>query len=215
MNHHIKALMYLISGGRHGSSNVPQSVMDMMRKGLKAVSSTDTETTMMTLSKVTESFDVDDLEQTIRYHLFKLVSEYKYPKIPFLNYVSFLLPRRVGKELIDQSKDLFNQFSGIVSSDVAINEDQDVADLVFGTESDFDLIAELQVEELTFLTEQEFQLMLDIVERRPLEEIMKEYQFERIGDLQQFVRSLAAKIKNLVNARMVMSEYNTNSKPLL
>ncbi len=193
--------MYLLTEGRHGSSDVPQSVMDMMRKGLTAVGATDADTVLRTFAKVTESMEHDDIEQTIRYHLFKLVSEYKYSKIPFLNYVSFLLPRRVGQELLANSKDMMNQFTSPASLDTEIDEDTDMIDVQKSEAECIAALQELDIETLDFLTEDEFRFILDIVERKPPEMIMREHGIEKLRDLQMFAQSIATKIRNLVNVR--------------
>ena len=114
LTNHIRAIsMYLLG---YVDRKVSKKVQKYMLSNMKATSSIkDTQQFLSTLQQNVQlaGYDEDDVRQIIYQEIVKLIGSYKYEKVSFLQYVTYLLPRRIQDIFWKHSKDQMNQMNVI------------------------------------------------------------------------------------------------------
>jgi len=171
LTHHINSLCNVICETQY---DVNKKVFKMMYRGLHACAP----------NMAWSSFGIeeDDLRQQIYMIILLLMQSYKYDKVSFLRFVTFLLPRRISAWVEGESKTATKQYYTR-----KIEDGTDDMDYVFKTKQEVPLEVP---DRLSFLTDEEFQILADYIDGMTLEKIMGRYHMPTMEDTKQRIKEL-------------------------
>lgn len=131
----------------------------------------------------------EDIETIVDSILINLLNSYVRDDIPFIQYFTWLLPKRFGQLYVDLSKDALNQFYNFRIDSL---EDDD----------NYDYKGQERIPEQTFLEEfmeiEDYNLLLDSLDEISNKELQEKYQIENIEFEIERVKSIAENILHLV-----------------
>jgi hypothetical protein len=123
----------------------------------------------------------EDLRQQIYMTILQLMDSYKYNKVSFLRFVTFLLPRRISAWIEKESKTGTKQYYT-----KKIEDGTDEMDFVFKQKEEPEEVPD----RLSFLTDTEFQILADYISGTSIEKIKERYHMPTMEDAVQRVKEL-------------------------
>jgi hypothetical protein len=194
LTHHINSLCNIIIGTNY---SVNPKVHKMIVAGLYASTKS---TSIEHLRTIAKNYDEEDFRQEIDIEIIRLINSYRYNKAPFIEFVTFLLPRRISSVLWKQSKDMLNQFS-IDKLDIdfsSANSDGDTGNARIDTIPSRDNIETEEINSLIFLTQTEYDMLSDyIVDNFSIEEIARQYMMTEYN-CENKLNELVVRVKNVL-----------------
>jgi hypothetical protein len=196
LTHHINSICNILLDKNYP---VNKTVSKMMIAGFYATSK---KGDIVSLKTIASRLSEDDLRQEIDVEIMRLMSSYTHTKNTFLEFLTFLLPRRISSVLWKESKDMTSQFicnsiDGLDANklDNMMHENDDnVVDSISKEYEEPDI--------LNFLTMEEYQILVDyIVEGYSISQVADEYNMKedvcerRINELTHRVRIVLENIK--------------------
>lgn len=112
LNHHIRQMKQILTGIDFGyiSPSVYKIILSNMMSISQVKDRQDYISYVQQICKQ-QQLDISDIEQQIYYILMKLIDSYTHEKLTFLQYQTWLLPRRVQQWVWRSSKDQLSQLS--------------------------------------------------------------------------------------------------------
>lgn len=170
LTHHINSLCNIICETNY---NVNKKVFKMIYRGLHSCAP----------NMAWSSFGIEeeDLRQQIYMTILQLMDSYKYNKVSFLRFVTFLLPRRISAWIEKESKTGTKQYYT-----KKIEDGTDEMDFVFKQKEEPEEVPD----RLSFLTDTEFQILADYISGTSIEKIKERYHMPTMEDAVQRVKEL-------------------------
>lgn len=129
LTNHIRAIkMYLLGYEDYKVSKQVSNYMLSNMKSTSSVKNTDEFLSILQQNVKMQGYEEDDACQTIYCEIIKLIQSYKYTQLSFLQYVTYLLPRRIQDKFWKHSKDQMNQMNTMRDS----AEEQEFDDYIYG-----------------------------------------------------------------------------------
>lgn len=181
LTHHINSLCNIICGTNY---NVSSDVFRMIYRGLHASAP----------NMAWSSFNIDemDLRQQIDLIILQLIDSYTYNKVSFLQFITFLLPRRISSFVVKESRCIMNQYGTDIIDDYTGENDY-----YFKVESNEAVDVP---DRLSFLTDEEFNILTDYSSGMTVEEIMRHYHMPSIYATEQRIKELVFRTANILKA---------------
>jgi len=152
------------------------------------------------LRTIATNLEESDFRQEIDIEIIRLINSYKYRKSSFIEFITFLLPRRISSVLWKQSKDMLNQFStdkldvDIMRNKNDVDSDSTRVDQI----QSMDNVDTEEINSLTFLTQMEYDMLSDyIVDNYSIEDIARQYQMTE-ENCENKINELVIRVKNVL-----------------
>jgi len=194
LTHHINSLCNAIMGT---SYTVNPKVNKMILAGLYASTKS---SSIEHLRTIATNLEESDFRQEIDIEIIRLINSYKYRKSSFIEFITFLLPRRISSVLWKQSKDMLNQFStdkldvDIMRNKNDVDSDSTRVDQI----QSMDNVDTEEINSLTFLTQMEYDMLSDyIVDNYSIEDIARQYQMTE-ENCENKINELVIRVKNVL-----------------
>lgn len=180
LTHHINSFLIILLDRDY---NVNMAVFKMIKRGLQVSmgSAMNDDTFNITIKMLAQGFSDDDITQQIYLCIIDLMQSYTHEKLSFLEFVTYLLPRRIFSWLQKNSKDAASQFStefysGITEDSCSQDSDTDYPRHDPFTELSEDIDAlEFIFDDNGFLSLQEKDFMIDYLSTIPADVLCKKY----------------------------------------
>jgi len=200
LTHHINSICNILLDTNYYTVN--KTVSKMMLAGFYASAKKGDLSHMKSIaSKMTEG----DLRQEIDIEIIRLMGSYVHKKNSFLEFVTFLLPRRISSILWKASKDMANQFDCDSIDGINDRNKMETSNVVPTEYLEDERWSQddPEPEILSFLTPKEYQILVDyIAEGSTLEQVAKEHNMSpevcerRIKELTHRVKTVLDNIKS-------------------
>lgn len=180
LSNHINSIINILAGK---TFTVKPQIYTMMFYGLKqCMSIKDDAVFIMTVQSIASKYTVDDWRQQIYVVVLELIKKYVHPKRTFLEFATFLLPRRVASVLHKNSKDMLFQFD-CYSSDEQEDPITDNLKDAFASKP-----SEIYSEDA--LKETENEILSDYYSPMSLETMMEKYHYANKRNFIEYIDSL-------------------------
>ena len=193
LTHHTNSILNVMKDTRYNADKrISKIMISNMKRTVAIKNNADAIYFFQTMCK---DIEVEDAKQMIYTEIITIIESYKYAKITFLQYITFLLPIRIASKLVKKSKDVLNQFA---VSFYPVIEDKNIKNpLLNYSEEEHDEMALLS----EFIEDDELSFLKDLADGEPDELLAKKYMMS-YKELRHYKKSVRYRIKNVLSSNI-------------
>jgi hypothetical protein len=190
LTHHTNAMMNIIKDTkRHADKKISKIMLYNMKR---TVSIRDNAEAIYFFQTMSSDMSVEDVKQMIYLEILTIMASYKYSKITFLQYITFLLPIRIASKLVKKSKDVMNQFN--IQMEPAIEDEENSKNVILDySEDDKESMAALS----EFLSEADLLFLEDTAKGESDEYMAKRYHMS-YKELRHYKKAIKYRVRNFI-----------------
>lgn len=194
LTHHTNSILNVMKNtSYYADKRISKIIMSNMKRTVAMKDNADAAYFFQTMSR---DIEVEDAKQMIYTEIITILESYKYAKITFLQYVTFLLPIRIASKLVKKSKDVMNQFA-VSFYPMVENERNDKNPLLEYSEEEQEEMALLS----EFISDDELSFLEDLANGEPDELLAKKYMIS-YRELRHYKKSIKYRIKNVIGSKI-------------
>lgn len=193
LTHHTNSILNVMKAT---SYNVDKRISKIMMSNMKrTIAIKDNVNAAYFFQTMSKDIEIEDAKQMIYTEIITIIDSYKYAKITFLQYVTFLLPIRIASKLVKKSKDMMNQFSTHFYS-LTENSEEGINPLLNYSEEEKETMAILS----EFISEDELLFLEDLAAGEPDELLAKKYMIS-YKEIRHYKKAIRYRIKNVISSK--------------